>query len=392
MSDHATDSSGDDAFPPEVSDFDLIRLIGEGGFGRVWLARNRATGQLRAVKVIRWDRSAAVDPAGREITSITRLEVNFRRQHPNLLNNHHVGKAADYLFYVMDLADDVSGSPGSADVDYRPATLQSRLENGPLPPDECFRCTRELLSGLASLHEAGMVHRDVKPANCLFVSGELKLADFGLLAEADPHMSRLGTWKYMPPDGRMDSRADVYAAGLVIYEMITGLPADSFPRPGERAPEAVEDPTLGELNRLTLRACETDPQRRFPSAREMLAKLEANKRQTEVRPARRRRQIIAAVTGVLIAFGLAALGWWGYRSQRVPVSFVTYPFEATIYLDGTLQKEARGDPYQTPCTIENLPPRVHHVEFRHHEFGRLNAGHWDFAKHRRIVKPWDAEP
>jgi len=385
VSRHATNSSGKDAPPPEVSDFDLVRLIGEGGFGQVWLARNRATGQLRAVKVIRSDRSAAADPASREITSITRLEANSRRQHPNLLNIHHVGKTADHLFYVMDLADDVSGSPGSADANYRPATLQSRLESGPLAPKVCFCYARELLSGLASLHEAGMVHRDVKPANCLFVDGELKLADFGLLAEADPQISRVGTWKYMPPDGRMDSRADVYAAGLVIYEMITGLPADSFPRPGERAPEAVEDPTLGALNRLALRACEADPQRRFPSAREMRAELEASQRQTEVRPARRRPQIIAAVAGVLIAFGLAALGWWGFRSQRVPVSFVTDPFEATIYLDGRLQKNASGDPYRTPCTIEDLPPRVHHVEFMHHEFGRLDAGRWDFAKHRRIV-------
>jgi len=177
-----------------------------------------------------------------------------------------------------------------------------------------------------------MVHHDVKPANCLFVDGALRLADFGLLTEVEPEMSRVGTWKYMPPDGRMDLRADVYAAGLVIYEMITGLPADSFPRPGERAPEAVEDQTLGALNRLALRACETDPQRRFPSAREMLAELDANKRQTEVRPARWRPRIIAAVAGVLIAFGLAALGWWAFRPQRVPVNFVTDPFEATIYL------------------------------------------------------------
>ena len=85
---------------PNIPDFDLVRPIGEGGFGRVWLARNRATGHLRAVKVIPLRRAGRTDPAGREITSLTRLEANLRRQHPNLLHIHHVGKTADHLFYV----------------------------------------------------------------------------------------------------------------------------------------------------------------------------------------------------------------------------------------------------------------------------------------------------
>ncbi len=82
--------STDDASPPVVSDYDLMRTIGQGGFGRVWLARNQATGHLRAVKVIPLQSPGTTDPAGREITSITRLETNVRRQHPNLLTIHHV--------------------------------------------------------------------------------------------------------------------------------------------------------------------------------------------------------------------------------------------------------------------------------------------------------------
>ena len=78
--------------PPEVPGFDLIRPIGKGGFGEVWLAANRTTGQLRAVKVIATARSGTVDPAGREITSVICLEANLRRQHPNLVNIHHVGQ------------------------------------------------------------------------------------------------------------------------------------------------------------------------------------------------------------------------------------------------------------------------------------------------------------
>jgi hypothetical protein len=97
-------SSGDGRIPPEVPGFDLIRPIGKGGFGEVWLAANRATGRLRAVKIIAATRSGALDLAGREITSIIRLEANLHRQHPNLVHIHHVGKSPGHVFFVMDLA------------------------------------------------------------------------------------------------------------------------------------------------------------------------------------------------------------------------------------------------------------------------------------------------
>ena len=137
----------------------------------------------------------------------------------------------------------------------------------------CLQYSRQLLSGLAMLHSAGMVHRDVKPANCLFVGGQLKLADFGLLTEAHPLVSRVGTQKYMPPDGRMDMRADVYAAGLVIYEMLSGLPVDEFPRLGSRSQDVSDNPILTNLLRLVLRACERESEKRPADARAMLAEL-----------------------------------------------------------------------------------------------------------------------
>jgi len=147
-----------DQSAPDVPDFDLIRPVGSGGFGQVWLAINRTTRKLRAVKVIplrgKGDRSnlperpdqpsvgarcfAQIgpvpfspqdDPAAREISSLVRLEANLRCQHPNLLHIHHVGKTARHLFYVMDPADDAAGGPASDRPDYRPATLQRRLED-----------------------------------------------------------------------------------------------------------------------------------------------------------------------------------------------------------------------------------------------------------------------
>jgi len=167
--------------PPEVPGFDLIRPIGKGGFGEVWLAANRATGRLRAVKIIAAARSGAVDLAAREVTSVVRLEANLQRQHPNLVHIHHVGECPGYMFFVMDLADDLTGTPGSADLSYQPATLQNRLQAGPLPAKNASGAWVNYWRGLAALHDAGMVHRDVKPANCLFVAGELRLADFRLV-------------------------------------------------------------------------------------------------------------------------------------------------------------------------------------------------------------------
>jgi len=92
---------------------ELLRQIGKGGFGEVWLARNQTTGGLRAVKIVPLRGTGSVDPAGREIVSLSRLEQTARVRDPNLVTIHHVGRTAAYLFYIMDTADDVSGGPVS---------------------------------------------------------------------------------------------------------------------------------------------------------------------------------------------------------------------------------------------------------------------------------------
>ena len=377
---------GGEQVPPEVPDFDLIRPVGRGGFGEVWLATNRTTGQLRAIKIIPLRQPGQADPAAREIASLTRLEANLGRQHPNLLTIHHVGKTASYLFYVMDPADDVAGGPASDRPDYRPATLQSRLQAGPLPPEVCLDYAGQLLAGLASLHAAGMVHRDVKPANCLFVGGQLKLADFGLVTEADPLVSRIGTQKYMPPDGHMDMRADVYAAGLVIYELITGLPVDDFPSLGRQASRVRDNPTLAALLRLVLHACERDPERRPADARAMLREL-ATSGQTARRPPRRRLLTAMYVAAVFAVGGWAAWTLAPPHGDSCDVSFVTKPYEAKIYLDGVLLRDPQGNVYTTPCTVSNLHARTCRVVFECAGLPRWEAGSYDLARTHQIVSP-----
>jgi serine/threonine protein kinase len=379
------------AAAPQVPDFDLLRRIGQGGFGQVWLAANRATGHWRAVKLIPLHGRAA-DPAGREVSSLIRLEAKLRHQHPNLVGIHHVGRTDRFLFYVMELADDVSGGPSTSAEDYQPATLEARLRFGPLPADDCLACCRQLLAGLTSLHEAGMVHRDVKPANCLFVGGTLKLADFGLLTDVGPLVSRVGTETYMPPDGHMDAGADVYAAGLVLYEMLTGLPAGSFPRLDRRAQAIADDVVLTGLLQVALRACHPDPHERFADAGQMLEALPKDEEpaHSAVRGPRRRTVLGLIAVGVVFA---GAIGLWAVwpkpEPPRVYVNFITDPPEATILLDGKLV-EAEGEPYRTPCTVEDLPARLHRVAFRHEERGlpQFEAGERDFAEVRQITARW----
>lgn len=398
--------------PPSIPDLDLVRRIGRGGFGEVWLGINRATSGLKAVKVVPLARGGRkVDPAGREVVSLAQFESQQIGRHPNLLDVQHVGRTDDVLFMLMDPADDVSGKPATNDAAYRPATLELRLEQGPLAADECLRCARQLVAGLAHLHAAGMVHRDVKPSNCLFVNRELKLADFGLLSPAVPHLSRLGTVRYMPPDGRMDLQADVYAAGLVIYEMLTGLPAEAFPQLGERAREIAADPRLAQLNRVALAAASRDHHARPAHAGELLAAVDTAAAASPRAAGRFRRWAAAAVllvaamvlpTNIAIRMmpALSNAATTPPRRDRPTVAeapvkptaapvvnFITEPLGAAVLIDGRPWLDSSGVASTTPVTLP-VPAGGHRVTFQHPQRGTLDAGRVDFDATREVVARW----
>jgi serine/threonine protein kinase len=182
---------------PHIPDHELLRRIGRGSYGDVWLARS-ITGAFRAVKVIYRDSFDHERPYEREFAGIKKFEP-ISRASETQVDILHVGRndAAGFFFYVMELADDQKAGPQINPDDYTPRTLRSELfQRGRLPLQECLDIGVQLATALAHLHESGLVHRDIKPSNIVFVTGTPKLADVGLVTTVDATRSFVGTEGY----------------------------------------------------------------------------------------------------------------------------------------------------------------------------------------------------
>ena len=240
-------------------------------------------GALRAVKVI-WRRQFEHDrPFDREFAGIQRYEP-VSRSSGGLVHVLHVGRneAEGYFYYVMELADSLppsAPSPQNAGEvapsnTYSPRTLRSDLMRyGRLAPSDCLRLAIEIVSGLAQLHRQGLVHRDVKPGNIIYVQGQAKLADIGLVSSGEEGRTFVGTEGYIPPEGPGLPAADLYALGIVLYESSTGYSPEKFPDvPPEWFTEHADGEAL-EFHEIILKACEAQRDRRYASAESMQADL-----------------------------------------------------------------------------------------------------------------------
>ncbi|MFZ9936906.1 MAG: SUMF1/EgtB/PvdO family nonheme iron enzyme [Luteolibacter sp.] len=308
---------------PTIPDHEVLRKIGGGAYGEVWLARG-VTGALRAVKVV-W-RQDFEDERGfeREFEGILKFEP-ISRDHPALVNILHVGRSADgvsFYYYVMELGDDVSGGREINPVEYEPRTLRADHPHAGIErwnTAECLDVGLRLAEALDHLHQHGLAHRDVKPSNIIFVNGRAKLADIGLVA-ARGQRTFVGTEGFVPPEGPGSAQADIYSLGKVLYEMATGKDRMNFPELPDEMPQGAERRPWLELNRVICDVCEPRVSHRAITTAAQLA--EALRRIGKGQRGRRSTALVWAATVVLTGFS----GWATWQVAADAGWFSKLPF------------------------------------------------------------------
>ncbi len=329
---------------PEVPNHEMVRIIGRGAYGEIWLARSE-TGMWRAVKIVDRRTFESEKAFQREFEGMAAFEP-FSREGPGFVDILHVGRDPEdhFFYYVMELADDHLGGERIDPAKYVPKTLKSELSRrSRLLADECITIGMSLTSALAALHKQGLVHRDIKPANIIFVAGVPKIADIGLVA-AHGQDSFVGTEGYVPPEGPGSVQADVYSLGKVLYELAMGKDRFEFPAVNTRLDDLPDKTCLLQLNDVLLRACASDLAHRYRTAAAMHEDL---LRVRDGRPLRRVWSIPwKALAALLLVAALAVGGvYWGVlRQGRGEVIIETDPPGAKVVFSEAMKSSpARFD-------------------------------------------------
>ena len=251
------------AQPHELSgkfpNLEIVSLLGRGGMGAVYLARQTSLDRIVALKVL--SSGLAEDPSfterfAREAKTLARLT------HPNIVTVFDSGQTGDANYLVMEYIEGVN--------------LRDAIVSNTIDPARSLAIVQQICDALQHAHDAGVVHRDIKPENILIDrNGLVKIADFGLAKLVQPKPEQysltgtrqvLGTRNYMAPEQietpeSVDHRADLYSLGVVLYELLTGeLPIGKF------APPSSKSGCSKRLDDLVMRTLEKDPGKRFQQA------------------------------------------------------------------------------------------------------------------------------
>jgi serine/threonine protein kinase len=354
-----TDATGDDEVPPELQQlgpYRLLRRLGAGGMGVVYLAEDPRLQRQIALKLIKPGllvRPDAHDRFLREARAAAKVE------HENIVTIHEVEEANGVLFLAMPLL--------------KGETLEDRSQRqaGPLSIDEGLHIGRAVAAGLAAAHAAGLIHRDIKPGNIFLESVarspwsvaktddtedyglrttgvRVKILDFGLARAAsddDPGLSHpgaiVGTPSYMAPEQArglpIDGRADLFSLGCVLYRMVTGKAAFkgtdlvsimmSAALEQPISPRELNPDVPPELAELILRLLAKSPEGRLPSAHaaeEALRQIEQQRADAARPRPSRRRWLLGAAAAVVAAVSLTA---WLLPPAKVPAAPVAVTFD-----------------------------------------------------------------
>ena len=238
--------------------FEIIECLGRGGMGIVYKARQKALDRIVAIKILagEWqDDPGFAERFEKEAKLLARLN------HPNIVTIHDFGNASGLYYIAMEFIDGVN--------------VRDLLRDGKLEPEQALAIIPPICEALQFAHNHGVVHRDIKPENILLDrEGRVKIADFGIATIAGDAADRSGTPAYMAPEqaahaAKIDHRADIYALGVVLYEMLTGeRPGKDFKEPSKKVRVDVK------IDEIVLRALENKPELRFQTAGEFKTLLE----------------------------------------------------------------------------------------------------------------------
>jgi serine/threonine protein kinase len=264
-------------------DYDVESFLGKGSIGKVYLARHRRIGRRVALKTVHLEQKFEDEDDQTEFYKRLQREAELcaSMQHPNIVTLYDVGYAGDVVSWLA--TEYVDGE-----------TLLARLRRTrPLPIEEALSIAADVLRGLAYAHSKGIIHRDIKPANILLdAGGRAKIADFGVARPLHSSLtatrSLVGTPNYMSPEqvktAPVSTRSDLFSAGVVMYEMLTGAKPFGSPELSGILYNVVNlvPPRVTETNpsvpeavaRIVARLLAKNPDDRYPTADEALAELE----------------------------------------------------------------------------------------------------------------------
>ncbi|MCX6951963.1 MAG: serine/threonine-protein kinase [Verrucomicrobia bacterium] len=260
-----------DDLPRRIGPYEIIDEIGQGGMGCVYAARQSGLGRIVALKALPEGRGGA---AGLELRFLREARTAARLRHPHIVSVHDSGRADGFVYFTMDYLEG--------------GDLAHRLRERPFTPRAAAALVQKLAGALAYTHAEGVLHRDVKPSNILLDGEEPRLADFGLAAQLEPGgdltaaSGVLGTPHYVAPEAlrsgsaALSATSDLYALGVVLYELLTGRTAFAGAAPAELAhliattevppPRLLAPAVPRDLETICLRCLEVEPGRRHPDA------------------------------------------------------------------------------------------------------------------------------